>query len=181
MSQPHADDLSADDLGDDRGAPGATAQPDTEAAGADAQAAGADTPERVARLAHDLRIACMRISRRVRFETTSTIAPHQLSVLARLAESSHSSGELAAIERVSAPSMSRTVGAMVELGLVQRDPDSADGRVVRLSLTDAGRQELDVHRARRDAWMTQRLDGLTGDERKLLTRASELLRRVVDQ
>lgn len=142
---------------------------------------GTDSPEEIARLAHDLRIACMRVSRRVRFETTSTIAPHQLSVIVRLAESSYSSGELASIERVSAPSMSRTVTALVELGLVERATDSDDGRVVRLSLTHAGRRELDVHRARRDAWMTERLDGLTSEERQLLAGASHLLNRVFDQ
>lgn len=140
-----------------------------------------DSPDSIARLAHDLRIACMRVSRRVRFETTSTIAPHQLSVIVRLAESSYTSGELAAIERVSAPSMSRTVGALVELGLVQRAADSDDGRVVRLSLTDAGRAELDAHRARRDAWMTKRLDGLAGEERALLAAAADLLSRVSDE
>lgn len=134
-----------------------------------------------ARLAHDLRIACMRVSRRVRFETTSTIAPHQLSVIVRLAQSSYTSGELAAIERVSAPSMSRTVGALVELGLVERATDSEDGRVVRLSLTAAGRNQLDEHRARRDAWMHERLEGLTTQERELLASASELLNRVFDQ
>lgn len=123
----------------------------------------------------------MRLSRRVRFETTSTIAPHQLSVIVRLSHSSYSSGELAAIERVSAPSMSRTVGALVELGLVERAPDSDDGRVVRLSLTEAGQRELDVHRARRDAWMNERLDRLTEQERELLATASELLNRVFDE
>lgn len=142
---------------------------------------GSDTSAEIARLAHDLRIACMRVSRRVRFETTSTIAPHQLSVIVRLAESSYSSGELASIERVSAPSMSRTVTALVELGLVERATDSDDGRVVRLSITPAGRRELDVHRARRDAWMTERLDGLTSEERQLLARTSHLLNRVFDQ
>ena len=141
----------------------------------------ADTPAEIARLAHDLRIACMRVSRRVRFETTNTIAPHQLSVIVRLAESSYSSGELASIERVSAPSMSRTVTALVELCLVERATDSDDARVVRLSLTSAGRRELDVHRARRDAWMTERLDGLTSEERQLLAGASHLLNRVFDQ
>lgn len=141
-----------------------------------------DSPERIARLGHDLRIACMRVSRRVRFETTTgVIAPHQLSVIIRLAESSRTSGELAAIERVSAPSMSRTVGKLVDLGLVERAPDSDDGRVVRLSLTPAGRQQLEEHRARRDAWMTGLLDGLTEEERDLLDRASQLLNRVVDQ
>lgn len=143
--------------------------------------APADSPDSTARLAHDLRIACMRVSRRVRFETTSTIAPHQLSVIVRLAQSSYSSGELAAIERVSAPSMSRTVGALVELGLVERATDSEDGRVVRLSLTDEGRRVLDEHRVRRDVWMIERLDGLSADERDLLARASELLNRVFDQ
>ncbi|USQ76778.1 MarR family winged helix-turn-helix transcriptional regulator [Ornithinimicrobium cryptoxanthini] len=142
---------------------------------------GTDSPQEIARLAHDLRIACMRVSRRVRFETTSTIAPHQLSVIVRLAESSYSSGELASIERVSAPSMSRTVTALVELGMVERATDSDDARVVRLSLTPAGRRELDVHRARRDAWMTERLDGLTSEERQLLAGASHLLNRVFDQ
>ena len=142
---------------------------------------GTDSPQEIARLAHVLRIACMRGSRRVRFETTSTIAPHQLSVIVRLAESSYSSGELASIERVSAPSMSRTVTALVELGMVERATDSDDGRVVRLSLTAAGRRELDVHRARRDAWMTERLDGLSSEERQLLAGASHLLNRVFDQ
>lgn len=141
-----------------------------------------NSPESIVRLAHDLRIACMRVSRRVRFETTTGgVAPHQMSVIIRLASSSQTSGELAAIERVSAPSMSRTVGKLVELGLVERASDDEDGRVVRLSLTAAGLQQLDEHRARRDAWMTERLDGLTEDERELLLRASELLNRVVDQ
>ena len=40
----------------------------------------------VAALAHDLRVACMRVSRRVRFETTTQLAPHQFSALVRLAE-----------------------------------------------------------------------------------------------
>ncbi|USQ79536.1 MarR family winged helix-turn-helix transcriptional regulator [Ornithinimicrobium faecis] len=141
-----------------------------------------NSPESIVRLAHDLRIACMRVSRRVRFETTTGgVAPHQMSVIIRLAASSQTSGELAAIERVSAPSMSRTVGKLVELGLVERASDDEDGRVVRLSLTPAGQEQLDEHRARRDAWMTERLDGLTDEERELLSRASELLNRVVDQ
>ena len=38
------------------------------------------------RLTSDLRMACMRISRRVRFESTAPVAPHQFSVLVRLEE-----------------------------------------------------------------------------------------------
>ena len=50
------------------------------------------------RLTSDLRMACMRISRRVRFESTSPVAPHQFSVLARLEEAPRTPKELAAFE-----------------------------------------------------------------------------------
>ena len=83
------------------------------------------SPTGLAHLANDLRLACMRISRRVRFESTDTIAPHQFSVLARLDGTPRTPRELADIEKVSAPSMTRTVAGLVELGLVarQRRPD----------------------------------------------------------
>ena len=87
------------------------------------------------RLTSDLRMACMRISRRVRFESTTSLAPHQFSVLARLEEQPHTPNQLAAIEKVSAPSMSRTVAGLVEVGLVARADDPTDGRQVILSLT----------------------------------------------
>lgn len=41
---------------------------------------------------------------------------------------------------LSQPALSRLVDRLVERGLVQRQPDPADGRGVRLSLTDAGRR-----------------------------------------
>jgi DNA-binding MarR family transcriptional regulator len=40
---------------------------------------------------------------------------------------------------LSQPALSRLVDRLVERGLVRRSPDPADGRAVRLSLTDAGR------------------------------------------
>src|SRR6476659_2153270 len=95
------------------------------------------TPAAVSRLAGELRLACMRISRRVRFESTDAVAPHQFSVLARLAEEPRTPRELAGIEKVSAPSMTRTVAGLVERGLVSRQDDPPDGRQVILSLTPA--------------------------------------------
>src|SRR6476469_9682225 len=92
------------------------------------------SPSAIYALAGELRLACMRISRRVRFESTDVVAPHQFSVLARLEETPRTPRELADIERVSAPSMSRTVAALVERGLVLRADDPTDGRQVILSL-----------------------------------------------
>ncbi len=133
----------------------------------------------VAALAHDLRTACMRVSRRVRFETTTNLAPHQFSVLVRLVDRPCTAGELAEHERVTAPSMTRTVTGLVDRGWVARSADESDGRVVVLSLTEAGQQLIGEERAKRDAWMAVRLEGLTEGDRGVLRRATTLLEEVV--
>lgn len=133
----------------------------------------------VAALAHDLRAACMRVSRRVRFETTTNLAPHQFSVLVWLVDGPRTAGELAEHERVTAPSMTRTVTGLVDRGWVVRSTDESDGRVVVLSLTEAGQQLIGQERAKRDAWMAVRLEGLTEDDRSVLRRATTLLEEVV--
>ena len=130
------------------------------------------------RLTSDLRMACMRISRRVRFESTAPVAPHQFSVLARLEEAPRTPKELAAFEKVSAPSMTRTVAGLVEGGLVARADDPADGRSVILSLTPEGRRTIRDIRRRRDQWFAARLEKLTDDERVVLAQATALLERV---
>ena len=130
------------------------------------------------RLTSDLRMACMRISRRVRFESTAPVAPHQFSVLVRLEEKVRTPKELAAIEKVSAPSMTRTVNGLVEACLVARADDPTDGRQVILSLTPEGRSTIRDIRRRRDQWFADRLERLTDDERSLLAQATALLERV---
>ncbi len=130
------------------------------------------------RLTSDLRMACMRISRRVRFESTAPVPPHQFSVLARLEEQPLTPKELAAIEKVSAPSMTRTAAGLVEAGLVARADDPTDGRQVILSLTAEGRRTIRDIRRRRDQWFAARLERLTDDERAVLALATVLLERV---
>ena len=130
------------------------------------------------RLTSDLRMACMRISRRVRFESTAPVPPHQFSVLARLEEAPRTPKELAASEKVSAPSMTRTVAGLVEAGLVARADDPTDGRQVILSLTADGRRTIRDIRRRRDQWFAARLERLTDDERAVLAQATALLERV---
>ena len=134
-------------------------------------------PELVS-LANDIRLACMRISRRVRFESDRELPPHQFSVLARLAEQPRTNSELAEIERVSAPSMKRTTACLVDEGLVARTDDPQDRRQVILSLTDAGRGALDRVRRHRDEWMLERFACLSDDEIELLDRASAVLAKV---
>lgn len=138
------------------------------------------TPTAVVELANELRQACMRISRRVRFENSSELPPHQFGVLAKLDDAPRTPGELATMERVSAPSMTRTVGGLVERGLVERMQDPQDGRQVILTITAEGRRGLRVVRRQRDEWMTVRVKRLSPQDQEILQQASEILRRVAD-
>ena len=135
----------------------------------------------LAHLANDLRLACMRISRRVRYESTQLVAPHQFSVMARLEGKALTPREIAEIERVSPPSMTRTVAGLVERGLVIRTDDPLDGRQVFISLTAEGLCLLNETRRRRDAWMATRLKGISAEEREVLVKATAILTRVASE
>lgn len=129
-------------------------------------------------LSNDIRLACMRISRRVRFESDRELPPHQFSVLARLEDAPHTNSELAEIERVSAPSMKRTTSCLVDKGYVARADDPLDGRQVILSLTPEGRKAVRRIRRHRDEWMLDRFANLAEDELALLHQASAVLAKV---
>lgn len=135
----------------------------------------------VAHLATDLRLACMRISRRIRYESTDAagaVAPHQFSVLVRLEEAPRTPGELADIERVAKPSMTRTLAGLLDRGLIQRVADVQDRRQVIVSLTPQGRSLVSAIRRTRDAWMVTRVARLSPQEQEVLAQASVILARV---
>ncbi len=135
-------------------------------------------PELLA-LANDLRVACQRISRRVRFECTSDVAPHQFSVLMAL----HNDGpktptQLASRDSVSTPSMTKTVNCLADKGLVSRSAHPDDGRQVLVAITDAGEGVIEDTVASRDTWMLNHMAALGPDDLELLRRAAGLLGEV---
>ena len=142
--------------------------------------------EKVARtdsgLASALRISVMRLSRRMRSERDprSELLPvGQLSVLGVLYRNGERTvGELATLERVQPPSMTRTVNCLADGGYVVRHKHADDGRQVVVTLSDKGRVTLAADRRRRDAWLAQRLRELTPDERSLLRQAAPLIERL---
>ena len=131
-------------------------------------------------LAGELRIAVGQAARRIRAERGAQgLTDPQFTVLAWLnKQGPMTPGQLADAERIQPPSMTRTVNGLVELGLVQKDEHPTDGRQVVVSLTVGGRAEVVETRRRRDAWLTERLKGMTKEERQLLADAAELLRRI---
>ncbi|MGH9135036.1 MAG: MarR family winged helix-turn-helix transcriptional regulator [Ilumatobacteraceae bacterium] len=124
-----------------------------------------------------LRVGVMRLARRIRLERTSEdLSLNQLAVLGTLHRSGDLTlGELAAIERVKPPSMTRTVNSLADADLVVRRPHETDGRQVVVELTDLARQVLAEDRRRRDLWLAQRLDELDAAELRLLRRVAPLL------
>jgi DNA-binding MarR family transcriptional regulator len=87
-------------------------------------------------------------------------------------------GELAALERVQPPSMTRIVNSLEEGGYVARRAHETDGRQVVVVLSDQGRATLRADRVRRDAWLACRLRDLTAEERDILRGAAPLLDRL---
>src|SRR3954452_4271121 len=130
-----------------------------------------------AALATELRIAVMRATRRLRAEKADTdLSDSQLSVLALLErEGPRTPREIAAYERVQPPSMTRTLTALLDLGLVTRT-EHTDGRPPVLGARpEAGAAAVRDTRRRRAAWLTPRLAGLTPEERDVLARANQIL------
>lgn len=130
-------------------------------------------------LANDVRLVCQQISRRVRFESNTEVAPHQFSVLVKLRHRPWTPGELAEAERVSPPSMTRTVNCLVDEGLVDKVGNPADGRQKVLHLTPAGAELVERTVAARDTWMMQRISELSPEERHTLQEAVVVLQGVL--
>jgi DNA-binding MarR family transcriptional regulator len=88
-------------------------------------------------------------------------------------------GELAAAEQVKPPTMTRLVRALESEGLVRREKDPDDGRVVRLRATPRGEGLLGEGRARRVRRLATPLGELPASDRDTLRGAAEILTRVV--
>jgi DNA-binding MarR family transcriptional regulator len=88
-------------------------------------------------------------------------------------------GDLASAEQVKPPTMTRLVRALEADGLVRREKDPADGRIVRLRATSKGQELLGEGRARRVRRLATVLDELAPAERDAMKKASEILARVV--
>ncbi|MDN3496818.1 MarR family transcriptional regulator [Planococcus sp. APC 4015] len=140
-----------------------------------------DAATDLSREASDLRIATFRLARRMRTQrAVDSMSDGQFAVLAALwVHGSHTLGELADRERVSAPAMNRTVNCLQENGYLARSADENDGRKVVITLTDDGRGVVDETARRRDAWVEEALGGMTADEREILARAAEIMQRMV--
>ena len=131
-------------------------------------------------MASALRLAVMRLARRLRGERSDTsLTISQIAALSTLERTGPlTPGELAAAERVQPPSMTRIVASLDAAGLVTRTDHPTDGRQVLLAAGPAGVELLREDRRRRDAWLSHRLRELDPADRDVLRRASAVLDRL---
>ena len=133
----------------------------------------ADAPE----VAERLHSAAIHLLRRVRTEDdASGLTAPRLSALSVLVFGGpRTLGALAALEQVRPPTMSAIVAELVRAGLVAREPDRDDRRVVRLRATAEGERLMHEGRRRRTAWLAARLADLPPDELATLDAAARLI------
>jgi DNA-binding MarR family transcriptional regulator len=132
-----------------------------------------------------MRISVSRLARRLRVERLGLGGPEtalsdiQLAALAALERKGPMTpGELAEHEKVQPPSMTRVIALLEERGLVLREPHSTDRRQVILTVTPDGRDLVQRVRRRREAWLAQRLQELTPEERQILRQAAPILEKI---
>lgn len=132
-------------------------------------------------MADRLHSAAIHLLRRLRREDDAAGLPApQLSALSVIVFGGGpiTLGQLAAAEQVRPPTITKLVVALEEAGLVERETDPDDRRVVRVKATARGTRLLNDGRQRRVASLAASLAALTAADRATLARALSVLETV---
>jgi len=132
-------------------------------------------------LADGLHSAAIHLLRRLRREDDASGLPApQLSALSVIVFGGPITlGALAAAEQVRPPTITKLVATLEASGLVERETDEGDRRIVRVKATARGAKLLQEGRQRRVASLAEALAELTAVDRAKLTQALPILERVV--
>src|SRR6187399_1498803 len=144
----------------------------------------ARVPQHVVQLAGELRGVIGQLRRRLRqVDNADVLTPTQSAVLARLhREGPATQAQLAAAEHVRQQSMAATLGALTELGYLERNRDSHDARRVVISLSSLGDRTVRGLIQHREEWLAAELSsGFTEEERRKVVEAIPLLRRLAER
>jgi DNA-binding MarR family transcriptional regulator len=134
-------------------------------------------------LANRLRPVLLKLNRELRREIHSLgVTGGQVSLLVQI---KYSPGigvrELAALERMSVPGMSKFVARLEEAGLIERQEVGGDRRRVGLHVTPAGHRVLRSVKSKRTAWLAARLGTLDDEQLEALDAAVEPLSRLLEE
>lgn len=129
-----------------------------------------------------LRLAIVRLARRQRQRSGTGLSVGLQSALVVIdAHGPLTLGELATIERLAPPTVTRIVAKLEEEGFIARHGDPEDGRRFLVAITADGAARLAESRDRRNAWLSERLEQLSAADRKRLMAAIGPLERLIDE
>jgi DNA-binding MarR family transcriptional regulator len=155
----------------------ATARP---AAAAAAAAAAADRREAVDAVATALVPTASRVTRLLLRRAPHRVSRSDAGVLGALSRGPRRITELADLEGHAQPTMTLLVKRLESRGWVARERDPADGRVVLVSLTEAGTAALEDVRAAYRTVLRDHLLALSDDQLAALQIATEALETLLD-
>ncbi len=135
------------------------------------------TPRR--RIANELNTTAIQTLRHARVaDTASGLSPERLSLLSVLVYAGpRTMGQLARVEQVSRPAITRIVTALEDAGLADRAQVAGDRRSTLVTATATGRAAMEEARRARVETLAEVLGGATPAELDLVSRALTVVRR----
>jgi DNA-binding MarR family transcriptional regulator len=129
------------------------------------------------------RRAVGRLSRSLRqTRAGAALTPSQYEVLVTIVgQGPLRLADLALMEGINPTMLSRIAGKLETSGLVDRVADTGDGRVVHLAASPKGRDLVNQVRGERADALSVALEGLTDDDRRLLSDALPVLESLTDR
>lgn len=135
--------------------------------------------------AAQLRMGIVRTARRLRQEAATEaggLTPTSTAALATIERHGPlTPSELAELERVKRPTVTRTLGCLEREGMVERTPDPSDGRSFLVAVNGAGRERLRRLRGRKNAYLARRMRDMPAEDVAVLERAAEILEGMLEE
>jgi DNA-binding MarR family transcriptional regulator len=126
-----------------------------------------------------LRVAVLRLSRRLRKHDLAGMTPSQLSTLSTVGMCGPIRlGDLAAAERIAPSTLTRLVNVLEERGYLSRESAPGDARAFLVAMTDSGREVLERIRTVATNMLTDILSTLPADQLAALEAALPALEQL---
>ncbi|HUC23231.1 MAG TPA: MarR family winged helix-turn-helix transcriptional regulator [Streptosporangiaceae bacterium] len=126
-----------------------------------------------------LRVAVLRLSRRLRKHELAGLTPSQLSTLSSVGKSGPVRlGDLAAAERIAPSTLTRLVNVLEDRGYLVRKPAPDDARAYLVTVTDRGNEVLGRIREEATSMLTDILTTLTPEQLAALDAALPALEQL---
>ena len=131
-------------------------------------------------LAGRLRLTIARTARRLRQEASGDLSPSLTAALSTVERHGPlTPSDVAARERIQRPTATRVLARLEEQGLIARTADLWDRRSSLVVVTAAGHELLAELRTRKTAFLAQRMERLSPEERETLDNAADILERML--